>query len=115
MSLKPVLKTLYRPDLTRSLPYLRNELQRLGNRCSVPVVLVPDGVCVHDPEVHGEDGVGPGRVGVHGRGRGDPAPEKKSGSVCNLTHSILTAKQYLFIYLFSIFTNFHGYLSMLKT
>ena len=39
----------------------------------LPDVLVAQGVVVDDLEVDGEDGVAPGRVGVHRGGRGDPA------------------------------------------
>ena len=38
----------------------------------LPDVLVAEGVAVDDLEVDGEDGVGPGGVGVHGGGGGDP-------------------------------------------
>ena len=38
----------------------------------LPDVLVAQGVAVDDLEVDGEDGVGPGGVGVHGGGRGHP-------------------------------------------
>ena len=38
----------------------------------LPDVLVTQGVAVDDLEVDGEDGVGPGGVGVHGGGRGHP-------------------------------------------
>ena len=51
---------------------------------TVPDVLVTQGIVVDDLEVDGEDGVTPGRVGVHcGRG-GDPARNSLLQEHCDL-------------------------------
>ena len=56
------------PRLAVSLTARQVHQVQLG----LPDVLVAEGVAVDDLEVDGEDGVGPGGVGVHGGGGGDP-------------------------------------------